>query len=61
MRHGGLLMLHLLGATALVGARARLRMILRLTAGRMPGPAVHVTLVTALAVAFLVLGGLVRA
>ena len=51
----------LLSATALVGTHARLRVIPRLTPDRLRGHAVHISLVTALAVALLVHGSLVRA
>ncbi|MCU0318915.1 MAG: CopD family protein [Flavobacteriales bacterium] len=50
----------LLLATAAVGAHARLRIIPRLSAERLPGLAVHVALVTTLAMALLVCGALVR-
>lgn len=50
----------LLLATAVVGAHARLWIIPRLNADRLPGLAVHVALVTILAVALLVCGALVR-
>ncbi|MFT3884671.1 MAG: CopD family protein [Flavobacteriales bacterium] len=50
----------LLLATLLTGLHARLRVIPRLTPGRMPLLAVHVALVTIMAVALLYMGAFIR-
>ncbi len=52
--------LGLLGATAALAAHARLRLIPRLTPERLPVLAWHIVGVTALAVAFVVLGAGIR-
>jgi len=51
----------LLGATVIIGAHARLRIIPQLSPERLPFMAVHVMLITTLAVAMLVFGAAVRA
>ena len=51
----------LLGATVVIGAHARLRIIPRLTPERLPLMAVHVAFITTIAVAMLIVGAAVRA